>query len=400
MKKIIVFLLIFTIALFLTSFNYAIEDNTREKEIASTKEQLPEVIELSLDDAIQYALQHNRDLKIQDLNIKKAQINYDDNIRIAKEYEKTKDLPKIKIPRTEPISPDSIINEKLLELGVTRRTLELNLNIANWNKQIKENEIKYNVEKAYYDLLLAKKQMDIAKESLELAKKQYNQSSKMYELGTISKQQLLSVELSVFQAQSGYDAAQMSYELQKMNFNNILGLPLDQEIILKDKIQYKAHEEIDLEQAIAEAMENNALLKVAKENYELAKLTLEATRARYPEITYKYREQEIAVEEAAKRVEVTENSIEMGIRSAYLALITAEKQIKTYEKAVEQAQAALELAELSFELGESTSTEVIQARIELMNAKENLAKQIHAYNMALLDFEYSIGLGKTQISAY
>ena len=30
-----------------------------------------------------------------------------------------------------------------------------------------------------------------------------------------------------------------------------------------------------------------------------------------------------------------------------------------------------------------------------MNAKKDLTKQIHAYNMALLDYEYSIGIGKS-----
>lgn len=383
----------------LVASGYAVENGNEENQVATEEvDGLPEVIELTLEDAIKYALEHNRDLKIQDINIKKAEVNYDDNIRAVKQYEKIKDMDIPSLPRTTPTSPDSIVDRKLLDLGVIKRSLELSVNIAKWNKQTKENEIKYNVEKAYYDLLLAERQMDIAGESLQLANEQYEHSKKMYELGTMSNQQLLAVELAVSQAQSGYDAANMAYELQKMNFNNTLGLSLDQEAALTDEIQYKEHEEINLQEALAQAMENNASLKVAQENYELAELTLQAVKARYPEITYRYREQEIEVEQAAKSLEMAKNGIEMGVRSAYLQLITAEKQIKTYEKAVEQAQRALELAELSFELGQSTSTEVTQARIQLMDAKNNLAKQIHAYNMALLDFKYSTGLGKTQIS--
>ncbi|EOD01774.1 TolC family protein [Caldisalinibacter kiritimatiensis] len=394
MKRIFTFLLICTMFLSLVASSYAVDNNQQENElIIENTEELIEVIELSLKDAINYALEHNKDLTIQDLNIKKAEVSYENNIRIVKNYNRNKDLID-----SLPTPADELVQQKLLELGATERSLDLSLNIAKWNKQIKENEIKYNVEKAYYDLLLAEEQMEIAKESLELAQDQYEKGKTMYEVGTISSQQLLEMELAVSQAQSGYDAAEMGYEMQKMSFNNTLGLPLDQKVVLTDEIEYKEHEEINLEKSIKEALENNGSLKVAKENYELAQLTLEATKARYPEITYKYREQEILVEQAAKSLDMAKNGVEMGVRSAYLQLITAEKQIKTYEKTVEKAQRALELAEISFELGQSTSTEVSQARLQLMDAKNNLAKQIHAYNMALLDFHYSTGLGKTQIS--
>lgn len=289
------------------------------------------------------------------------------------------------------------MQQSLIDNGGFERSIDLSLQIPTYNKELTINQVKYNVEKAYYDLKLAEEQVNIAKESLELANKQYEQSKKMHELGTISTQQLLSIELAVSQAQSGFDAAMMGYELQKMSFNNTLGLPLDQKIVLTSDIEYKEHEDIDLDESIKTALENNAGLKIAQENYEISKLTLQATKVRYPEITYKYREQEIAVEEALKNLETAKNGVEMGVRSAYLSLITSEKQINTYEKAVQNAQKALELAELSFELGQGTSNEVTQARIDLMNAKKSLAEQIHSYNMALLDFDYSIGLGKNPV---
>ncbi|HMM69937.1 MAG TPA: TolC family protein, partial [Gudongella oleilytica] len=86
--------------------------------------------------------------------------------------------------------------------------------------------------------------------------------------------------------------------------------------------------------------------------------------------------------------------IEMQVRTSILNLQTAKKQIETFEKAVFQASEGVRIAELSFELGQNTATEVAQANLNLMNAKKNLAQQIHAYNLALLDFEYSTGIGK------
>jgi len=362
-----------------------------------------EELELSLEKAIDYALKHSRDMKIQDLEMKKAQLQYDQGRHEAREFEEQieeyENLPdEIKSQMRGEVIP--IIERELLELGVLDRQAKLTRQIAIWNKEIKENEIKYNVEKAYFDLLQSEKELEIARESLELANRQYEQSQKMYELGTISHQQLLSAEFAVFQAQSALDMAVVGYELEKMSFNNTLGLPLSQKIKLTDKIEYKNHEEINLEEAIETAFENSALIKVSKENYELSELTFKAVRAKHVTPNqFKYREQEIAVEQAAKSLDNAKNGVEMQVRTAYYSLITAEKQIKTYERAVENAERAYELAEISYSLGQNTLNDVTKARIDLMDAKKNLSKQVHAYNLALLDFKYAIGLGKNTIGS-
>lgn len=359
-------------------------------------------LELSLNEAIEYALKHSRDVKIQDLEMKRAQLQYDQGRSGARELEEQIDeydnLPNdIRNEMRGEVIP--IIESELLNLGVLDRQAKLTRQISIWNKEIKENEIKYNVEKAYFDLLQSEIDMEIAKEGLELANRQYEQSKKMYELGTISHQQLLSVEFAVSQSQSGFDMAIVGYELQKMSFNNTLGLTLGQRVKLTDKIEHKAHDEINLEEAIEAAHESSAMLKAAQESYELSELTLKAVKAKHVTPNqYKYREQEIAVEQAAKSLDTAKNGVEMSVRSAYYSLITAEKQIKTYEKAVENAQKAYELTELSYDLGQNTSNDVTKARIDLMDAKKNLSKQIHAYNLALLDFKYAIGLGKNTIS--
>lgn len=405
MKRFMSFVLAVVMLFSIGAVAYA-EDNS-VNEVKENKE-----IELSLKQAIEYALEHSRDVKIQDLDKKRTELKYEQDRRVIREYNRNKDnIDYVEsLSRTELeqgiaaglIDTDilSIVDQReYFDLGILERQAKLSKQISIWNKEIKENEIKYNVEKAYFDLLQSEKDLEIAREGLELVNRQYEQSKKMYELGTISRQQLLSVELAVSQAQSGLDMATMGYELQKMSFNNTLGLPLDQKVKLTDKIEYKEHEEISLEESIQAAKENSAMLKVSQEGFELSELTFKAVKARHSTPNqYKYREQEIAVEQAAKNLDMAKNGVEMSVRAAYYSLITAEKQIKTYEKAVENAQKAYELTELSYELGQNTANDVTKARIDLMDAKKNLSKQIHAYNLALLDYKYSIGLGKNTIS--
>lgn len=388
MRKTLSILVAFVLLFSVVSIGYCADDSDNSQKVMS----------FNLQQAVDYALKHNRDILIQDLNVKKAELFYEREMKRLDKYEASKEELKNMAPEEKPWKMSmQIMEEMKIDMGVTKRAIELNFQIAKWNKEIKQNEIKYNVEKAYYDLMQAEKSMEIAKESLELAKKQYEQSKKMFELGLLSNQELLEMECAVSQAQTAYTSAQMNYQFQRINFNNILGLPLNQEVKLDGTVQYEKHDEINLEDSIEEAFKNNAMLKVAKEKTELTKLVFKAAEAIYPKNTYKYKEYEIELEEAIKNLETVEKGIEMEVRMAYLKLLTAEKQIKTCEMTVKKSEEALRLAMLSYEAGQKTPNDVTKARIELMKAKNDLANQIYNYNIALLDFKYSIGLGKRQL---
>lgn len=372
----------------------SVNDESANDESVNDKE---ESITLSLEEAVEYALKNNKDILIQNIELQKAELMYTQNIRDVKEKERNIDDIPAWDQMTGMVILDSVSRE-LIENGVHRRSVELAYQISKWNKDIKLNQIKYDVEKIYFDLFQIEKELEIAKENLNLCQKQYNNAKLKHDIGIISNQELLGFEMGLSQARTAYDSAKIYYELQLMNFQNTLGLPFNKEVVLTDTIEYREYEPINLEKSIEEALENNTMVKVTQENYELSELTLEAVKVKYPEITYKYKEQEAEVAKAAKNLETVKNGVEMSVRAAYLNLLTAEKQIKTLEKNIEQAENMVHLAEVSFELGQGTSTETLQANLNLMNAKKELSNQIHAFNMALLDYEYSIGIGKTLIA--
>lgn len=352
-----------------------------------------EVIKLGLQDAIDYALQNSKEMILERLKVEKAKIIYDYNIDAVEKAEKALDID-IPVPRTYEVTPDSNVNRNLLRNGASEKSIELAYQAAKWNLETTENRISYNVEKSYYDLVLAGKELQIAEENLKLLNKQYDHGKLRYDLGLISRQQLLGLDLSLSQAKSGLDAAKMYYELQMMNFKNAIGLPLSTKILLTGEIIPLGYEPIDIDASIDKALTSNAGIKVAEENLEISKLTLDAKNIKGMGIYYRYKEQEAITQEAEINLDSAKKGIEMLVRSSVMSLQTAEKQIATFELAVQQATEALRIVELSFELGQNTPTEIAQANINLMNTKKSLAQQIHAYNLALLDFEYSTGIGK------
>ena len=380
-KKLIIYVIVFSVfaSILMPNYTYAAKGDT---------------VSLSLDAAINYALENSKDIAIKEAELEKAKVKYNDDIRAVKSGEKNVDDYPTRDPIFNEAITDAALNQGMINSGALRKSVELPYDIAKWNLEMKRNEIKYNVEKAYYDLLQMEKELEIVVENLKLSEKQYNQGKVKYDLGTISNQELLGLEMGVLKAQNMYESTKMYRDLQVMSFQNTLDMPFDSDIKLTDTIKYKEHEEIDLEASVKKGLENSAMIKMSQENYELAKMTLKGISGRYPENTYRYKEQQAEVAKAEKSLETARNGVEMMVRSSYLNLLTAEKQIKTYEKTIEQAQKTLEIAELSFDLGQSTATEVTQANLNLMNAKKELSGQIHAYNMALLDYEDSIGFGK------
>lgn len=366
---------------------------TVEQELKPATVDEAVALELTLQDVIDRALSGNQGIVLKNLELEKSKILYDYNIDAVEAAEKALDI-KIPVPRTYEVTPDQNVNNNLIRNGASERSVELAYSIAKWNLMLEENKIRYNATKAYYDLINIENELKIAKENLELVQKQYNNGKLRYEVGLISKQQLLGLELALSQAKSVYENTNMYYQLQLMNFNNTIGLPLDEKIVFVYSIEKAQMDPIEIDSLINEAFENNLRVKIAEESYEISKLTLEAKNIKGMGIYYRYKEQEVIVKENEINLNAIRNSVDMGARSAYLNLVTAEKQIATFELAVKQAEEALRIAQLSFDLGQNTPAEIAQANINLMNAKKSLAQQIHAFNLALLDFEYSTGIGK------
>lgn len=353
-----------------------------------------EIIKFNLKDAIDYAMENSRDIKIQKLELERAKsqhTEFSDYISKGDDEYKEEYYYALSLP---PTHKNNTINKALKDNGAKKKNVDLALNIAKWNIELMENKIRYDVEKAYYNLLQKKEELDISNEGLKLVMEQYTQSEKMFELGTISQQQLLGAELGLYQAQSLYDSVLIEYELEKMSFNNTLGLPLMQEVELVGKIEFIVYEYIDFESDIKKAHENNALLKVASESKEIARLGLRAVENSSHNSGVFHREAVVELERADNNLQSMKDTVEISVRSSGMLLLNTGKQIKNYTTAVKKAQKNYELAKLSFELGKNTPNEVDKARIELMNAKRNLSKQIHAYKLALLDYNYRIGLGK------
>ena len=157
-------------------------------------EEVMVVMMLSLQEAIDYALLNSKEMEIQRIELAKSEVQYTQNKRAVRSTEDFHDMD-INIPRTYEVTTDDNVNRSMIKNGVSLRQVELAWNIANWNLTKKENQIKYNVEKAYFDLKKSENELIIANENLALSQKQFDFGKLRLDVGLMSKQQVLGLEI-------------------------------------------------------------------------------------------------------------------------------------------------------------------------------------------------------------
>lgn len=336
---------------------------------------------VSLEKATETILGDNPTIKKAELDLEQAKVDYDKG-RSA--------LRKVKKVYKREGSLDYLENVKLLELSN-----EFTLANAHRNYDATVENIKADLELSYFSLLQAEKLVEINKQNLEVAKDLYETIQKKLELGLVAKQEVLNSELNYINAENEYKAALDNAKKAKMMLNIKLGYEIMMKTDLVGELKYKEYQLGSVAEAISKAWESRNEIKAAEFKYELEKINMEITSIKYPEITYLYREQKVELEKALKNVENARKNIELEVRSNYLDILQKQDEIKASEKSVELAEEALRLYQSSYDVGMSVITDVQKAQSLFMKAKLGLSKAILDYNLAVLKYEDSIGVGRT-----
>lgn len=382
MKKQISIILIVSLLL-VACLSTSLADNG-EKPIMEFK---GEPIELSLEKAIEVTLSDNPTLKKADLDIDQAKIEYDKLRKAVRMGEKIygnrkeDNLQYMKNIKLPDLSADFIVAN------------------AERNKLATVESLKAEIEKSYYSLLQAQEAAEISKENMELSKELYEKTKQKFELGLVAKQEVVNSELNYIKSQNQYNASINGVIGAKMALNSQLGYDVMADIQLTDKLMYKEMDSITIDEAITQALTNRNEIKAAEYAYEQAKLQMDIYELELPEIAYDYREQVIKLDKAEKDLATAKKNVEMEVRMNYLEVLQKQKEIASGEKAVELAELSFNLSKVSYDTGVGLMTDVQQAQIALQNAKLGLSKAILDYNLAVLKFEDSIGIGRTSLNS-
>ncbi len=220
----------------------------------------------TLEQAIEYALNHNPDLEIAQQRIKQAEAqvglalsSFYPQITARYSYQYTEN-PAMVFSHTinqrrldfnsdfnhpggvENLRPEVIANISLFRGGQDyqlSKAAKLGVEAASLEKSAIRNSLTQAVISAYYGYLAAQEAHEVTISSIKAVSSELEQSRKRYKAGTLLKSDLLSLEVQLAQAKEAKIRAKNSIELAKTGLKTLLGLEMSQPITIAQQSNWQ-----------------------------------------------------------------------------------------------------------------------------------------------------------------
>ncbi len=400
---------------------------------------------LSFADAVSLAFKNNKDILIQESQIKaakakilRAQGEFLPKVNVNSGYTHRDSVMNLGSSQTNNLDKDLGVfvgyeDEKKVGISIEQPIFEggrniaalkqakLKLKVQQENLRALKLAVEFETQRLYYGILLAYETERIAQELLKQAKSHYEIVKRKFEEGASSRFDLLQSKVQVSKVVPQFVRAQNAKELILSEFKKLVGLRTKDPVALKDQLTYSL---IDLNE--------ESLLRIAyRKRPELIIRALEinigeedisaAKAAGRPRVNagfnYEYKSDDIEdifnskhnnwnaglsislplfdgfsakakVDEAKARYRQAELSEEdmqetvaLEVRKAVLSLIQAQAIVESQQDSLEEAREAVRIAEVRYDNGGGTNLDVLDAQVSLSQIENNLNQGIYDYIM-------------------
>ncbi|KKX54733.1 TolC family protein [Brevibacillus borstelensis] len=335
--------------------------------------------QMTLAKAIELAMQNNSKILTARLEAKSADINQ------SLSYATTSAI-------TADMMDSSLDAEK--QKKMTRAQADLTTKLNDLAVKVTESQVKLGVQQAYYNLLHAEADLNLKKQSLNRAQTQLKVAKAAFDVGTKAKTDILQAEMGVAGAQAALAAAENTVEINRMKFNEIIGVDVNKKWKLAPENKQVAAPTLTLQQAQEKALAQRIEVQQKAGELDLAQLNVKLFEEWSLLSTYQGRIARNNVEKAKLAIDEQNRQIKMEVAENYLTLNAAKVAIDFKKKAQEAAAESYRLTNLRFENGLATTLEVIQAEEEYSDRENQYLEAIRNYNLAVVNFENALGVGK------
>lgn len=337
------------------------------------------VKDLNLSEAVEMALAASPQTELNRIALERAKLNKDQAKDQKNDLELMEDMD----------LPLAATYEAALGKTVGLTAAEIGYNMQVRLAELQENGIKMEAEKAYYDLQQALDDLKLKQEALDRAARQFELAEASLKAGFIAPADRQGARLAANQAQMAYNSARRQAELKRIELNQIVGLPLDQELNLTTTVKFEPSA-IDLTAELEEAYANDLQYVGALQQEFLTNLAFEEAKSFYTPNVTAYKKARWDYEEAVANREKAKNQLEINVRTAYNNLMEIEANYSLLQETVELYQEQVRVAELKFKTGMITQTQLRQVTAELENYQTQLNTVTHLHNLLLAQFRYNI----------
>lgn len=295
---------------------------------------------------------------------------------------------------------------------------------ANYRSSVLGEELAYiqlkrNVTDAYYTLLSAIDGVRVRQQSVQDLRDHLKNVQAQYDVGVVAKVDLLRSQVELTNAQQSLIQAQNAHDNAVAALNNYMGLPHNTKLEPTEKLEYNPYDGT-LENCVSYGLTHRIDLQQSKLQVDYAKAAVNAAKSGWrPSVSGTVSnnwanghwpgdddERWAAVlnlsmtvfdsgvtgskVDAAKanllRAEESyrqdADTVRLDVRNCYNNLREAEKRIQTTKLAVAEAEENYRIAQVRYANGVGTNTDVMDAEVALLTARNN-------YNTAMYDYNTS-----------
>ncbi len=319
--------------------------------------------EMNLSQAVNLALTNNLNLKIANLDLENAQID----------YEKTK------------------ANNLLTESRYIELQGDLGLLQAKDNYTQTRNEVIIDVVQKYLQVNQAKRNITAKSKETELEKNLLEEVKAQVEAGHKGNLDLLRQENKYNNAVFDLEKANDDYHQSFREFKLELGLnDQEEEEFDLTEVDYPEAWQIDEEEALKKTIENSFILELRKRQIELAKVDLErAEVAASPELDL--RKLKNNIELANLTFNKTQKELTNSIRKQFYTYKQAINSLDLSQQNLNQAQENNSIIVDQVKAGLKTKNDLLSAEISLLQSEYSLNSAILNYYMNKLTMQKLMG---------
>jgi outer membrane protein len=411
-------------------------------------------MELSLDDSVTLALENNSIIKIAELDKKDAvfvvngaKANFGPKLVYTQTDTRSLNAPYTTIMPVVyapfwTISPNFTFstiydNRMILNLPLyTGGKLESQLDQAKVNLKITDLEVrkikqqlKLNTTILYFNALQSRDLLRVCQDVVDDLVNHLQNVRDQYAAGVVAKFDILRSEVEVADAQQDLIKAKKQYDLAIANLNNVMGLPLNNQVKLKENLEY-SKDVLSLDACEKYALTSRPEITQSQASIDSAKDEVKVAKSEYlPQINFngtndwhdndfiglknsnwsislsvsvnifdsgltksKVQRSENSVCKAQEKAKQAIDLTALEVHKAYLSIEEAQARIETSKVTVNKAEEDLKIAEDRYSAGVGLNLDVIDAQLALTKAKTNYIQAVYDFNVSKANLEKAMGI--------
>ena len=407
---------------------------------------------ISLDQAIEIALEESNSIKIADLTIEKSGYAKKGtyaalypNVSASGSYQRTikkqvmamdfgGQAMEIEVGKWNNVNAGISASMPLInaQLWQSLKLSALDVEIAVEQARSSKISMVSQVKQAFYAVLLAQQVYDVYKDVYENAAKNFEHTEQLYNAGKTSEYEYLRAQVNVRNAEPNVFSSLAAIDLAIWQLKAVMGIDLNTKIGVEGKIDMYKDEMMEYDANImTPSLDNNSTLAQLQLQNQQLERTIKMTKYQYiPTLAASFAYNYIAMGDDFKfkwnpysvvglslnipifdgfskhnnikqfkaSQDILQLSIEDTERNLRIALKNYNNLIDTYiknymaaESTLEMAQKSYDIAEKMYELGKATLVELNDAQLALVQAQLTMSRTVYNFMVTKAEMEELAG---------